>query len=145
MNPGQSIGVQLVQENGRGLPVSNVMIEFEFFVKGSFRFALKVGRTNEAGCLSVTYEEIEVLRRDRAEKNVMDYNTKLDDCDPSVRVVVRSEQELLDQRDNVLRFYRHEPEWAKDWPSNHRISARPITVETVEHETRAEVLCAIAH
>jgi hypothetical protein len=129
MNHGQSIEIQLVDANGDPIRLSNISIEMHFFTKGNFRYGFKLASTDESGSLRATYDDLEELRSRDAEGNLMDYNTKLDECDPQVKIMIPSEQQLRQQYDNVMRFYQTPPQWAKNWPSNGRIEA-PLEVLT---------------
>jgi hypothetical protein len=118
MNHGQSIAIQLVDDDGKRLKLSDVLVEVHFFTKGDYRYGFKIGRTDDNGYLCVSYSEIEATRRHHREDNLMDFNTKLEDCDPMVKVVAPSRQNLQEQYDSAVRFYRAPPSWAKTWPAN---------------------------
>jgi hypothetical protein len=59
----------------------------------------------------------------------MDYNTRLEECDPTVRIVILSEQELLSRQQKVVQSYGKEPDWAASWPSNARVKPQQKAVE----------------
>lgn len=106
------------------MPIGNVLVSLHFFTKGNYRYGFQIGRTDDAGRISVSYDDVESLRRKDAQDNLMDYNTKLEDCDPSVAVVIPSQEELRQQYDNAMRFYKAPPEWATAWPENARLRAQ---------------------
>lgn len=58
----------------------------------------------------------------------MDYNTPLEDCDSTVRIVIPSEQQLRAQFDLAMRSYPQPPEWASPWPSNSRVKPSEVGV-----------------
>ncbi len=139
MKPNQSIEIQFVNSNGEPLRLSNVVVELHCFTKGNFRYGFKVGRTDESGYLHVSYTDVEKMRQNNAKENLMDYNTKLDDCDPRVTVVIPTEQQLRQQYDNALRFYQAPPPWAKNWPSNAKVKTQEKSVELAQQTTRVEI------
>lgn len=139
MKPNQSIDLQLVDSNGEHAAIPNVMIELSFFTKGNFRYRLGVGRTDASGRLIVSYVEVETLRQRNAEFDLMDYNTKLKDCDPLVEVIIDSEDELRERYKKVLRSYGEPPPWAKNWPSNANVRGQRKSVELIGQTARVEI------
>jgi len=57
------------------------MVDFSFFTKGAFRYRFGIGRTNSAGQLTVSYHDVEMIRTQNAQFDLMDYNTRLEECD----------------------------------------------------------------
>jgi|SRR6185437_5564739 len=139
MAPDQSIEIQLAATTGEPLCLADVVVEVHFFTNGQYRYAFKVGRTDQAGHLRVSYREIESIRRRNALENLMDYNTKLDDCDPIVKIVVPSEAHLRNQYDSALRGYQQPPVWAESWPANAKVAPTETPARLVEQVTRVRV------
>jgi hypothetical protein len=141
MKPGQSIQIQLTDERARPLRIDNIVVQVEFFTKGNYRYGFEAGRTDENGRLIVSYDDVEKQRHKSSMKNLMDHNTKLEECDPTVRLTILTEQELRLKRQKVGQFYEKEPDWAAIWPSNAYIEAEATKVElsseTVSVEIRA--------
>lgn len=127
MKQNQSIEIQLVDAMGALLPLSEISIKLWFFTNGNYRYGFMIGRTNPAGHLSISYDDVENLRREDAAANLMDYNTELNECDAQVTILIPSEQQLREQLDSAKRFYRVPPQWAKSWPANGKIQA-PLEV-----------------
>jgi hypothetical protein len=128
MTPAQSIEVQLWARDGKRLLIGNVLLEIDFFTSGNYRYGFAMGRTNAEGQVSVSYNYIEQLRSSNARENLMDYNTRLEACDPRVRIVIPSDRHLREKCDTAVRFYSQVPEWAKDWPSNGQVKAVQVEV-----------------
>lgn len=124
MKPDQSIDIQLVKGNGKPLTISNVLMNIYFFTKGNFRYSFGLGFTDANGHLHVSYAEIEQSRKKNAEFWVMDYNTKLDDCDPQVKIFIPSEQYLREANESALSNFGAPPPWAKNWPANARVKVQ---------------------
>jgi hypothetical protein len=143
MNRSQSIEIQLADGTGQPLHLGNVVTELHFFTGGRFRYAFKVGRTDEIGHLSTSYGNIEVLRRANATENLMDYNTRLEDCDSTVKVVVPSQEHLAKQYESAVRAYHQAPAWARIWPSNAKVKAEERSVQLTEEVTRVCVLASL--
>jgi hypothetical protein len=139
MERSQSIDIQLVGPNGKPAAVSNVMIDLSFFTKGNFRYRLGIGRTDDSGRLRVTYAEVEAVRQRNAEFDLMDYNTKLEQCDSRVDINIDSEDELRKRYKNALRSYAEPPQWAKPWPSNASVRSQKKTVELNSPTTCVEI------
>jgi hypothetical protein len=97
MHPNQAINIQLVADGNKALEVSDILIEIQFFTNGNDRFGFKVGRTNEKGKLTISYSDVEHLRCENAQRFLMDYNTKLEECDPTLKIEIPSERELRDE------------------------------------------------
>ncbi len=139
MKPNQSLEIQLADSVGRPVNVANVVVEIRFFTRGTQRYSFALGRTDEGGHLSAPYSEIERIRRDNAEDSLMDYNTKLEDCDSDVKLVIPSQPQLVEQYDRALRNYGQPPGWANVWPSNVKITAEEKSVRLINSVTEAQV------
>jgi hypothetical protein len=139
MKPDQSIEIQLSGRTDQPVSLGNVVVEIHFFTGGRYRYAFKVGRTDEAGHLSIPYREIERVRRENAVENLMDYNTKLEDCDPTVKIVVPSEGQLRQQYDRAVRAYQQPPAWAAVWPSNGKVLAEDKSIQLAEPVNQVRV------
>jgi hypothetical protein len=141
MTPNQSIEIQLVNGNGNPLAVANVLMNIYFFTKGNFRYSFGLGFTDENGRLHASYADIERSRRKNAEFWIMDYNTKLDDCDPQVKIFVPSEQYLREANERALRAFGEPPQWAKSWPANAhlKVNDEETYVELKESTTHVEI------
>lgn len=139
MKPDQSIDVQLVDESGKPAAIYNVMINLSFFTKGNYRYGFSVGRTNLEGKLVVSYTDVEAIRQSNASYDLMDYNTRLEECDSRVEIVIDSENELRQRYDSVLRSYGRAPTWASHWPSNAAVLAQKKLVELAGPMTRVEI------
>jgi hypothetical protein len=139
MKPGQVIDIQLVDGNARPVAVANISIDLSFYTNGNFRYRFGIGRTNDSGQLTISYADVEAIRRKNAEFDLMDYNTKLEQCDPRVEIVIDSEEELRDRYNKALRSYGEPPAWGSIWPSNASIRAHKKSVELVGPITRVEI------
>ena len=139
MKPDQSIEMQLVNGNGKPVAIANVMIDLTFDTKGNFRYRFGVGRTDDSGRLTVSYADVETIRQHNAEFDLMDYNTKLEECDPRVEIVIDSEEELRERYKNVLNSYGEPPPWAKSWPSNASVRGEKKPLELAGPITRVEI------
>ena len=139
MKPMQLIELQLSDGSGRPLPVGNVIIRIQFFIRGNYRFGFFVGRTDSGGHLRIAFADIELLRLKNATENLMDYNTQLEDCDSTVRIVIPSEQQLHEQFDVAVRSYQQPPDWASCWPSNGRVKSSEATVALTDTVTSVHI------
>ena len=71
----------------------------------------------------------------------MDYNTSIEACDNEVKVVVPSEESLLDQVRAANRSYGAPPPWAGFWPANSRVTADPVWASCDSETTTIQVIC----
>jgi hypothetical protein len=131
MKQGQTIHVQLSTKEGQPLPIGNILLLIHFFTGGNYCYGFEAGRTDDTGQLTLSYDDVEKRRRTSAQEFLMDYNTKLEECDPVVKIIVPSEQELLSRKQKVVENYGQIPDWAASWQSNARIKAQEETVELV--------------
>jgi len=145
MEPDQSIEIQLVSSRGEPLFLSNVMIEVQFFTHGNFRYAFGIGFTDEMGRITVSYSDLEKKRVESAEYFLMDYNTKLDDCDPRVKLAVLSDQELRERNHKALLYFGAPLPWATNWPANAHLKPQEKSVELAAQITRVEISTEARH
>ena len=139
MQSRQHLTIQFVGKNGEQLAVSNVLVQLEFFVSGNSRYIFKVGRTDVHGTLRVSYDEVESLRATAQKQFLMDYNSKLEDCDPTIRIIIPTEQDLLKQYQKVEHAFQRQPEWATPWPSNKHIQAAATVVRLTADANIAQI------
>ena len=141
MNPDQSIHIQLERGKGRPLRIGNVLLAIQFFTAGNYRYEFTVGRTDESGLSKVSYGDIEMLRSTHAKFFLMDYNTRLEDCDPAVRIIIPTEGELRRAFEAAVKVYDKPPDWARDWPQNSRVEASPQTTQLTGPVTNVLIPC----
>jgi hypothetical protein len=143
MNPGQKVFIQLVSEKGEPVVPDNVLVDIDLYTVGNFRYKFIIGRTDQAGQLNFTYSDVEKLRLDNAHYFLMDYNTRLEECDPTIRISVPSEHELKARNENAVRSFHKSPEWAAHWPSNGKIVTQAKSVKLAAETTRVELVCVL--
>jgi hypothetical protein len=131
MNPGQTINIQLTTGENKPFPIHDVLVLINLFTGGTYRYGFVAGRTDKEGRLNVSYDDLEKLRRANAQEFLMDCNTKLEDCDPLVQIVVPSVEDLLARKAKVLENFGRAPDWAMTWPSNAKVKAQESTVKLV--------------
>ena len=117
MNPDQKVFIQLVNEKGEPFALENVLVDIDLFTVSNFRYRFIIGR----GQLNFTYSDVEKLRLDNAHYFLMDYDTRLEECDPAIRISVPSDHELKARNENAIRPFHKSPEWTARWPSNGKI------------------------
>lgn len=115
--------------------IEGVLLEICFFRGGNYRYGFVVGRTDNEGCLKISFDDIERCRLKNARENLMDYNTPLEDCDPTIRIAAPSDQQLRELAKNAMHFYSNPPGWAKPWPANGQIKAVEEEVALVGNTT----------
>jgi len=139
MKQGQEIHIQVSTKEGQPLLIGNILVLIHFFTGGNYRYGFEAGRTDDAGHLTISYDDVEKRRRSSAQEFLMDYNTKLEECDPIVQIIVPSEQELLSRKQRVVENFGRIPDWAATWPSNAEIKPQEKTVELVGQAVKVQI------
>jgi hypothetical protein len=139
MKPGQTIEVQLEDAAGAPLRLENVFLEIRLFTRGNYRYGFNIGRTDGSGKLRVSYPDVENMRAENAKQSLMDYNTPLIDCDPTVEIRVPTEEELRGRVETVRKTYGTVPKWAQHWPSNGEIEAEPRMIKLEDSLTQVAI------
>ncbi len=141
MKPEQSIYIQLMDAKEQPLQLGGVLVSIDFFTKGNPRYSFTAGRTDQVGVLRLTYLDIERLRSDNAKLFLMDYNTKLEECDSVVRITVPTDSQLRSRFENATKTFNKSPEWASTWPSNAKIESIPQEIEIIGPITEVKLSC----
>lgn len=141
MKPNQAISIQLTDTEDHPLAVGNVLVEIHFFTRGLARYAFKAGRTNERGLLDISYANIEKLRLENARLFLMDYNTRLEECDSAIRITIPPERELRYAFEKTKNAFGESPAWARDWPANALVESIPGEIELIGTITDLKLVC----
>lgn len=94
MKPGDVMDVQLVDESMQPLSLPDVSLSIDFFLNGTHRYGFRIDGTDHDGHRRVTYEDVEQRRLQNLEAQPWDCKTRLEECDPLVRLSVPSQAEL---------------------------------------------------
>jgi hypothetical protein len=94
MKPGDVIDVQLVDESMQPLSLPDVSLSIDFYLNGKYRYGFRIDGTDHNGRRQVTYEDVEQRRLQNLEAQPWDYKTRLEECDPLVRLSVPRPSEL---------------------------------------------------
>lgn len=94
MKPGTKLRIQMADPSHRPLPLGGVILDLRFFVRGTERYRFDAGETNAEGSLVVKYDDMDAIRKENQKFALMDYNTKIDECDDSIVICAPSESEL---------------------------------------------------
>jgi hypothetical protein len=140
MKPGQVLQIELRQAaNDKPAAIANVIVDVYFHLNQKQRYGLRAGVTDAQGRLMLTYEDLENSRRRNAELQPWDYKTRIDECDPLLRVVVPSKPDLMRAYEIARSFAGGAvPADAASWLSaaNDQVHAPPVTAETVGEQTK---------
>ncbi len=136
MIQGQTIRVQFSTKDGKPLQIGDIMLLIQFSKDGNYCYEFEIGRTDISGRLIVSYGEVEKRRSACAEEFPAEFSTRVEECDPVVKILVPSERELAARMRKFNEDYVAENcaglGWAAPWPSNARIKAQEITVDLTE-------------
>ena len=141
MKPDQSIYIQLVDTQEQPLRLGGVLVSIEFFTSGNLRYTFTAGRTDEMGTLNLSYLYFEKLRSHNAKFFLMDYNTKLEECDSVIGISIPTNVQLRNQSENATKAFGEPPDWANVWPSNGQIESIPRKVELIGPITEVKLTC----
>lgn len=106
MKPTTRIDVQLVDLSGNSLSIADVSVGIVLYCHGNYRYHFSTGVTDHHGRIAISYAALESERRKNGLLFLMDYNTRLDDCDDEVRFVVPTLDELKARLEHVKKYYR---------------------------------------
>jgi hypothetical protein len=105
MKPGTSLRIQTVDSDHRAIALGGLIIDVMFFVRGVERYRFDAGETDASGVLVITYEKLEALRREKQKFALMDYNTRLEECDDTIAVNVASAANLAARLEAIEKWY----------------------------------------
>lgn len=105
MNRGEGLNICLVDAAGQAAPVANVIVDATFFVGGALRYQFYAGRSDSRGRIEAGFDYFDCERRLNTAENLMDYNTRIEDCDSKVRLHVPSLDELKQRLQAVEKWY----------------------------------------
>jgi hypothetical protein len=146
MKPTDVLDVQLVDVQERLIRMRNVSISVDFFLHGNHRYGFRLGPTDADGHLRVTYGDVEERRLASLKVQPWDYKTRLDECDPIVRLSVPAQDEL----DAAIRIATSfnmgvVPPDAEQWAraNNRHVSCNAVEVELVGAEAAVNIHCEL--
>lgn len=144
MLPEQSIEVQLTDMQGAPLPLSDVLLQVMFFTSGRWRYTFDAGATDASGAATIDYASIENQRIENGKFALMDYNTKLEECDLEVKIHVLTGKDFEQRLSAVQSWYpdnlpKLERQIAES--NNLKIECEDAVVGLRDHITKARVTC----
>lgn len=114
MNENFKIEVQLTNGGGTALELANVTIDAVLYMQGRVRYRFCSGKTDARGCLCVTFDQLENSRLKNQSFSIMEYNTRLQECDPRVSFVVPSLNELQQRQTAIEKWFPEDASKAED-------------------------------
>lgn len=145
MNPGQIIDIQLVDHSGVPVRLGNVLPKVRLFYKGRTDgppfYTFEVWPTDSDGRCQIRYDDLEDVRRLLGSADLMDFNTPLTECDPTVEIWIPPESDFVRRREIILkRVSWWRPAWLIEWPANGRLEpVEPKRIRLENHVTRVEI------
>lgn len=97
--------MHLINDAGNALPIANIEISIQFLMQGRRIYQFTLGLTDSSGGVTASYADLESKRRRESQFSVMDYNTRLEDTDSSVKILLESDQEICKRREYTNRIY----------------------------------------
>jgi RHS repeat-associated protein len=144
MKPNDVLDVQLIDAQEQVLRMGDVSISIDFFLHGHYRYGFRLGPTDADGHLRVTYRDVEERRLLNLKAQSWDYKTRLDECDPIVRLSVPRQDELdaavrIATSFNMGTVPAHAEQWAR--ANNRHLSCTDVEVELVGGEAIVGIHC----
>ena len=125
MQPGQKIEIQLVDKSGNPVRIAGVIPYIRLFHRGYGerpRYTFQGWPTNAAGRSEVTFNDLDEDRIMLSFSNLMDFNTPLAECDPTVEIWIPPESHFEEARRRILEWpSRSRPAWLTAWPTNGKL------------------------
>lgn len=105
MKSGTVLDVQLVDAQGKPLTMPDVSIDVVFYSGGKERYRFDAGATDAQGRISTSYDTLERARKENQAFALMDYNTKLEDCDDQLELTVPTLDQLRERLAAVRKWF----------------------------------------
>lgn len=105
MNANFLIKIQLADSAGALVKLEQVSIDAVLYVQARVRYRFHAGVTDDHGRLVVSFEQLEKARLENQSFSLMDYNTRLEDCDPEIGLVVPTLAELQQRRAAIKKWF----------------------------------------
>ena len=90
--------VHLIDTSGIAMSESDVLIAVNFLRGGRYYYGNLIGLTDERGTATLERSEIELRFAMDRSTYPMDYKVDLEECDPSIEVIILSEAEVSEAR-----------------------------------------------
>lgn len=146
MKPTDVLNVHLTDAQERTIQMSDVSISIDFFFHGNHRYGFRLGPTDKDGHLRVTYSDVEERRRANLKVQPWDYKTRLDECDPIIRVSVPTQDEL-DAAVRIATSFNMGvvPPDAEQWAgaNNRHVTCKAVEVHLVGGEADVDIHCEL--
>jgi hypothetical protein len=144
MTPHDVLTVQLIDAQQQPIRMRDVAVRIDFFLNGTHRYGFRLGSTGEDGHLQVTYGDVEQRRLESLKMQPWDYKTRLEECDPMVRLSVPTSNELNAAVQMATSFNMGVvPADAEQWAraNNHCVSCGAVEVEMRGGEVAVFIPC----
>jgi len=111
MIPGSILEIRLTGGAGTDVAIEHIEVDVRFFCGGRERYRFTAGTTDVHGRIAASYDHFENIRLENQRYALMDYNTKLEDCDSEVVISVPTGAELEQRVEALQQWY---PDRAKE-------------------------------
>lgn len=85
----------LILDKDLNKPVPNIAVRIKLFAKHKNDYNFILPLSDEKGCIKITRDWLEEEIRKEQTLFVMDYSSKLNDCNPEIEITVLNTEELL--------------------------------------------------
>lgn len=146
MDENFEIVVQLTNDDGRALELGEVSIDAVLYTQGRVRYRFSVGKTDARGRVSVTFHGLEKLRLRNQAFSIMDYNTRLQECDSRISFIVPSLDELRKRQEAIEKWFPEDA--SKSAPvgesNNRKLRCRDLDVDVRNSAQQVSLMCSLS-
>ena len=134
--------IRLCELDGKPMRLANVFVDLRLFQNGLYCYGFRFGPTSSGGQLDITYDDIENQRQAALASQPWDYKTTLEECDPVLRVVIMTSEELALAYESVKKW-RGNLNHAKAWlaSTNGSVVAEPMEIRAEGGHVEVDIRC----
>ena len=138
------ITIQLTDESGQVLELANILVDAVLYMQGHVRYRFCIGKTDTHGRIYVTFDALEKLRLDNQSFAIMDYNTKIQDCDSRISFVLPTLGELQQRRAAMEKWFPEELAKSGDITesNNGELRCANLDVDVNDEAKNVSLICA---
>ena len=105
MKSGSVLDIQLVDMHGNPLAMPDISVDVVLYSGGQERYRFDAGATDAQGCISTSHDMLERTRKENQAFALMDYNTKLEDCEDTIGLAVPTLDQLRERLAAVRKWF----------------------------------------
>lgn len=146
MDENFEIEVQLTDDNGHALELGNVSVDATLYTQGRVRYRFFLGKTDARGRIFVTFDGLEKLRLRNQAFSIMDYNTRLQECDSRISFIVPSLDELRKRQAAIEKWFPEDVSKSGDVgeSNNGKLRCQDLDVDVRKSAEQVSLVCSFS-